>query len=180
MLASGAVTLCMLQRALQERYSMKMKRINILIIIMILTFPAALFGQGQPVRPTVKDKCPVCGMFVAKYPDFVAEIIFKNGAYAVFDGAKDMFKYYFNIKRYNPAQGKENIEAIYVTDYYSLNLVDGLRAYYVLGSDIYGPMGNELIPFGKESDAREFMKDHRGKSMVRFQDVTYETVKALD
>ena len=159
---------------------MKMKRLSILIIVMILAFPAASVGQRQPVRPTMKDKCPVCGMFVAKYPDFVAEILFKNGSYAVFDGAKDMFKYYFNIKRYNPAQSKENIEAIYVTDYYSLNLVDGLRAYYVLGSDIYGPMGNELIPFGKESDAREFMKDHRGKSMVRFQDVNYEMVKTLD
>jgi len=147
---------------------------------MILVTPMVAAGQKQPVRPAIKDKCPVCGMFVAKYRDFVAEILFKNGSYAVFDGAKDMFKYYFNIKRYNPAQGKENIEAIYVTDYYSLNLVDGLRAYYVLGSDIYGPMGNELISFGKESDAREFMKDHRGKSMVRFQDVNNETVKALD
>ena len=157
-----------------------MKRLIILIIIMFLAFPIASIGQRQPVRPTMKDKCPVCGMFVAKYPDFVAEVLFKNGSYAVFDGAKDMFKYYLNIKKYNPPQDKENIEAIYVTDYYSLNLIDGLRAYYVLGSNIYGPMGNELIPFAKESDAREFMKDHRGKSMLKFTDVTYETVKALD
>jgi nitrous oxide reductase accessory protein NosL len=128
----------------------------------------------------MKDKCPICGMFVAKYPDFLAEILFKNGSYAVFDGVKDMFKYYFNIKKYNPPQDKENIEAIYVTDYYSLNLIDGLRAYYVLGSNVYGPMGNELIPFAKESDAKEFMKDHQGKSIVTFQDVKYEMVKALD
>lgn len=159
---------------------MKMKRLITLIIIVILAFPIASSGQRQPVRPTMKDKCPVCGMFVAKYPDFLAEILFKNGSYAVFDGAKDMFKYYLNIKKYNPPQDKENIEAIYVTDYYSLNPIDGLRAYYVLGSNIYGPMGNELIPFAKESDAREFMKDHQGKSIMRFQDVKYETVKALD
>jgi nitrous oxide reductase accessory protein NosL len=67
-----------------------------------------------------------------------------------------------------------------VTDYYSLNLIDGLRAYYVLGSNVYGPMGHELIPFAKESDAKEFMKDHQGKSIVTFQDVKYEMVKALD
>jgi nitrous oxide reductase accessory protein NosL len=159
---------------------MKMKRLITLIIIVILAFPIASIGQSQPVRPTMKDKCPICGMFVAKYPDFLAEILFKNGSYAVFDGVKDMFKYYFNIKKYNPPQDKENIEAIYVTDYYSLNLIDGLRAYYVLGSNVYGPMGNELIPFAKESDAKEFMKDHQGKSIVTFQDVKYETVKALD
>jgi len=119
-------------------------------------------------------------MFVGKYPDFIAEIIFKNGSYAIFDGAKDMFKYYFNIKKYNPMQNKENISAIYVADYYSLNLIDGLRAYYVMGSNIFGPMGHELIPFGKESDAKEFMRDHQGKYILRFHDVKYETVKALD
>ncbi len=159
---------------------MNIRRLSILIIITILTLPMPSVGRTQPVRPTMKDKCPVCGMFVAKYPDFVAQIIFKNGSYAIFDGAKDMFKYYFNIKKYNPMRDKENIVAIYVKDYYSLNLIDGLRAYYVMGSNIYGPMGNELIPFGKESDAKEFMKDHKGKSVLRFHDVKYETVKALD
>jgi nitrous oxide reductase accessory protein NosL len=157
-----------------------MKRIITLIIIAILAFPIASIGQRQAVRPTMKDKCPVCGMFVAKYPDFVAEVLFKNGSYAVFDGAKDMFKYYFNMKKYNHARTQKDIEAVYVTDYYSLNLIDGLRAYYVLGSNVYGPMGKELIPFANESDAKEFMKDHQGKSIVRFQDVKYETVKALD
>ena len=159
---------------------MKMKRLIILIIIIVLALPMVSAGQRPAVRPTMKDKCPVCGMFVAKYPDFVAEVLFKNGSYAVFDGTKDMFKYYFNMKKYNPARGQNDVEAVYVTDYYSLNLIDGLRAYYVLGSNVYGPMGNELIPFAKESDAKEFMKDHQGKSIVTFQDVKYETVKALD
>jgi nitrous oxide reductase accessory protein NosL len=159
---------------------MKMKRIIILTIIMILAFPITSVGQRHAIRPTMKDKCPVCGMFVAKYPDFVAEILFKDGSYAVFDGAKDMFKYYFNMKKYNHARNQQDVEAVYVTDYYSLNLIDGLGAYYVLGSNVYGPMGKELIPFAKESDAKEFMKDHQGKSMVRFQDVKYDTVKALD
>ncbi len=51
---------------------------------------------------------------------------------------------------------------------------------YVTGSDIYGPMGRELIPFENGSDAREFMKDHKGKSILQFRQITYETVKAID
>ena len=47
------------------------------------------------------DKCPVCGMFVYKYPDWTAEIIFEEGAVFYFDGAKDFFKFYFNL-RYFP------------------------------------------------------------------------------
>ena len=137
-------------------------------------------GSRRPIKPSLKDKCSVCGMFVAKYPDFLAQIIFKDGSYAVFDGAKDMFKYYFNLNRYHPSKPLADIDSIYVTDYYSLTLIDGLNAFYVLGSDIYGPMGKELIPLEKEADAGEFMKDHLGKFMGRFKEITYERVRSLD
>jgi nitrous oxide reductase accessory protein NosL len=136
--------------------------------------------QRKPVRPLPKDKCPVCGMFVAKYPDFVAEIIFSDGSYAVFDGTKDMLKYYFAIEKYTPKKKRSDIDVLYVTDYYDLKLIDGLRAFYVIGSDVYGPMGRELIPFSVRSDAEEFRKDHRGKAVLEFNSVTHDAVKGLD
>lgn len=137
-------------------------------------------GDRKPIKPSAKDKCPVCGMFVAKYPEFLAEILFKDGSYATFDGTKDMFKYYFDLKKYNASKSREDIDSIYVTDYYSLTLIDGYKAYYVTGSDIRGPMGGELIAFVKEADAAEFMKDHKGKSTLRIREITYEIVKGLD
>ncbi len=139
-----------------------------------------LAGDKPYVKPGPMDKCPVCGMFVAKYPDFVAEILFKDGSYAVFDGAKDMFKYYLNLQRYNPTKKASDIDSVYVTNYYSLSLIDAARALFVVGSNMYGPMGKELIPFEKEDDAREFMADHVGKSLLRFQEVSMETLKGLD
>lgn len=156
-----------------------------MILITVLVLTVALItdtysGERKPVKPSPKDKCPVCGMFVAKYPDFLAEILFKDGSYAVFDGTKDMLKYYFNVGKYNPSKKRSEIDSIYVTDYYNLTFIDGYRAYYVLGGDIYGPMGKELIPLEKEGDAKEFMKDHKGKSLLRFRDITQEMVKGLD
>jgi len=155
-----------------------MKRFITFLIVFF--FSVSLAAAVAPIKPAKKDKCPVCGMFVYKYPDFIAEIIFKDGSYAVFDGAKDMFKYYFNLKKYHPNKTVSDIESVYVTDYYTLALIDGFKAYYVLGSDIYGPMGRELIPFEKEADAKEFLKDHKGKSIHRFKDITYEIIKSLD
>jgi len=137
-------------------------------------------GEKKPVKVSPKDKCPVCGMFVAKYPDFVTQVIFRDGSYAVFDGVKDMFKYYFDLKKYAPSKKLDDIDSIYVTDYYSLTLVNGSGAAYVLGSDVFGPMGKELIPFEKEEDAQGFMKDHKGQSLVKFKDVTREMIKKLD
>jgi copper chaperone NosL len=137
-------------------------------------------GDTAPVKASKTDKCPVCGMFVAKYPDFLAQIIFTDGTYALFDGAKDMFKYYFNLKKYNASKNSSDIAAIHVTNYYSMTPTNGRNAFYVLESNVFGPMGKELIPFEKEAEAREFMTDHSGKTLVRFDAVTPDLVRGLD
>jgi nitrous oxide reductase accessory protein NosL len=158
-----------------------MKQFAAAILITLIAASSMAWGADQKfVKPSPKDKCPVCGMFVAKYPDFAAQFIFKDGSYALFDGTKDMFKYYFNLKKYAPSKTLEEISSVYVTDYYSLEPIDGITAWYVEGSDTFGPMGKELIPFSKESDARGFMKDHKGKSLLRFKDVHAELIRGLD
>jgi nitrous oxide reductase accessory protein NosL len=140
-------------------------------------------GLGQtkdPVRPAKKDKCPVCGMFVYKYPDWLAEIVFKDGSVDFFDGAKDLFKYYFNINKYSPGRNKKNIAAVYVTEYYDMQLIDARKAFFVMGSDIYGPMGHELIPFATQADASAFMIDHKGKRILRFGEITPKVIVKMD
>ncbi len=146
--------------------------------LLIFALPAA--GKAAPAVPSNADKCPVCGMFVAKYPDFLAQIVFKDGSAAFFDGAKDMFKYYFAVSTYNPAKNPADIVSVHVTDYYSMAPVDGRAAWYVLGSDVFGPMGRELIPFALEADAPEFMQDHAGKELLPFGAITPEKIKGLD
>ena len=154
------------------------KRLVPMICLVVFAVSPAV-AERKPVAPTENDKCPVCGMFVAGYPEMLAEIIFKDGTYAVFDGPKDMFRYYLNMKKYNPSKNINDIDSIYVNEYYNLTFIDGRKAYYVVGSDVYGPMGMELIPFLKEADASAFKKDHKGK-ILRFGDVTEAVVKTLE
>jgi len=157
-----------------------LKAIIICIVLFITGASLALAGDLKPHKVGPKDKCPVCGMFVTKYPDFAAQIQFRDGLTVHFDGAKDMFKYYLNLSRYAPGKKPDDINAVFVTNYYDLALTNALPAYYVLESDVYGPMGRELIPFTKESEAHDFMKDHRGKSIIRFRDVTPVVLKPLN
>jgi nitrous oxide reductase accessory protein NosL len=151
-----------------------------LLVMLLLRPPLAESGENDYTKPAEKDKCPVCGMFVAKYPDWVAQIRFKDGGYAVFDGPKDLFKYLADLKRYAPNRRQEDLKAVYVTDYYAVTPIDGSTAYYVTGSDVYGPMGAEFIPFEKETDAREFLKDHGGKRILRFRDITPAVLKGVE
>jgi nitrous oxide reductase accessory protein NosL len=145
----------------------------------LLPFSPGAAEIGMP-KPAARDKCPVCGMFVAKYPDWLAAIRFRDGSHVFFDGAKDMFKYLQDTKKYCPARRAEDIEVIAVMDYYGLTWIDALTAWYVLDSDVYGPMGRELIPLERETDAREFMKDHKGIRIIRFSEATPEVIKTLD
>lgn len=154
--------------------------LSLTLILALLPFPGVQAADRKQVNPLPKDRCPVCGMFVAKYPDWLAAILFKDGTYAVFDGVKDMMKYYFNLQKYHPSKRQMDIVFIQVNDYYRLAPIDGSKAYYVIGSNIYGPMGRELIPFEKKEDAEEFMIDHVGKGLLRFQEITPEILKALD
>jgi len=149
------------------------------LLVANLSLPAFAAG-GLAIEPSAKDKCRVCGMFVARYPDWAAEIRFTDKTSAYFDGPKDLFKYYTGMKKYDPSRDRASVSALLVKDYYSLEAMDGRDAYYVTGSGVKGPMGPELVPFGSEDDAKGFMADHAGKRLVRFGDITRTLLNSLD
>jgi nitrous oxide reductase accessory protein NosL len=155
-----------------------MRRLLTLLVLVTWTGAVALAGEPQPAKPGPKDRCPVCGMFVAPFPGFQAQMAFSDGSYAFFDGAKDLFKHYLGLRKDDPTK-LEQVVAVFVTDYYGMEPVDGHRAYYVVGSDVHGPMGAELIAFRSEEAATEFKKDHKGKSILKFDEVTEETLRTL-
>lgn len=153
------------------------------LIVSLLLFLSVIPAGGAntaPSKPAAGDKCPVCGMFVAKYPDFAGQIRFRDGATLFFDGAKDLFKYYLSLSAPGSKRKASDIVAIHVTNYYSLAPLDGRTAWYVSGSDVFGPMGKELIPLASAAEAKEFMTDHKGKKVLRFTDVTQGVVQDLD
>jgi len=126
------------------------------------------------------DRCPVCGMFVSKYPEWIARINFTSGPPALFDGPKDFFKFYFFRNQYcDEKEQKRQIESIFVTDYYTVQLIDAKNAAYVVGSDVLGPMGHELVPFESGTAAHEFSGDHSGR-VLGFEQITPDLITDLD
>jgi nitrous oxide reductase accessory protein NosL len=150
-----------------------------LLILLALGFNYAMAGSKSGIIPSVKEKCPVCGMFVAKYPDWTAVSKMKDGTTYYFDGPRDMFTHYLNIGRYAPGRQQSDIIELSVKEYYSLKAINAGNAFFVTGSDVYGPMGSELVPFSTEKDAASFMKDHKGKKILRFNEVSMQLLKSL-
>ena len=122
-------------------------------------------------------KCPVCGMFVAKYPKWAA-VMEVDGEKYYFDGVKDMMKYYIFDGDFS--YDRSRIAKMKVSDYYTLEAIPAKEAFYVLDPDVYGPMGHELVPFKSKESAKIFMSEHHGKALVRFDEITDTMVMALD
>ena len=158
-----------------------MSRIAVIAaVVWIMSFSHANAAEKKFTKPAERDKCPVCGMFVYKYPDWVAQVVYKDGTADFFDGTKDLFKYYFNVKKYNPKRSQADIAVLYVSEYYDMKLIKAEDAFFVIGSDVYGPMGRELIPLTSRAAAETFKADHKGKTIIEFKDVTEKTIEKLD
>lgn len=149
-----------------------------LTAVVFLTVSASA-GELASVEPAKDDKCPVCGMFVAKYPDWTAQIVYSGTDRLFFDGAKDLFKYYLDPSAYGGDRSGDKVQRIYVTEYYDLKPIDARNAFFVIGGDVYGPMGHELIPFSTIEGAKVFLRDHHGKRILRFDAITPEVIKPL-
>ncbi len=138
-------------------------------------FEVKRFGDLNDIKGkieiTTDEKCPICGMYIYKYPKWATQIFYADKHYS-FDGVKDLMKYYFD--------NKDGISKILVTDYYSQKAIEARESYFVVGSDVYGPMGDELIPFIELDDAKTFSMDHKGVKILKFDEITSEEVYKLD
>ncbi len=149
------------------------------LVLAVALLPA--WGEGLRLpAPGPKDTCLVCGMFVSLYPDWVATVLYKDGHAHHFDGTKDLFKYLLNLPKYAPGHAQTDIAAMGVTEYYSVSRIDARAAWYVIGSDTLGPMGHEFVPLTTQAEAEEFQRDHRGKRIVRFDEITPALLEQLD
>ncbi len=149
-----------------------------LIIWALFFFLPAQPLLAQPAKEVAsRERCPVCGMFVAKYPDWLTQVRLSNGMVKFFDGVKDMMAFTLSPASFGaPGQAAREI---WVKDYYTLAWLDGRSAWYVIGSDIYGPMGHEFIPFASAAAAENFRKDHKGTKVIRFGEITEPLVQSM-
>ncbi|MDZ7640917.1 MAG: nitrous oxide reductase accessory protein NosL [Desulfurivibrio sp.] len=155
----------------------------LLLILLLLWWPAVAVAQGTPApvpeeKIDAREKCPVCGMFPARYPQWISQLQLAGGEVFYFDGMKDLLAYYFNPAEFGGAADQE-VAAIWTRDYYTTEWIDARRAYFVTGSDVHGPMGHEFVPLASEDKARSFKKDHGGEQILRFEQIDPELVHSL-
>jgi len=72
------------------------------------------------------------------------------------------------------------IKAIYVQDYMTGERLDATRAFYLFGSRVTGPHGDDLIPFASEAHAKLFMLKNGGTKILPYARITKGLIRYLD
>ena len=125
--------------------------------------PKAGLGLHEP-RPVPADaRCPVCGMFPARSPDWAAQVIFDNGDTQFFDSPLTLFIYLQDVGRYTRGRQASEIAASYVSDVSSGAWISAYEAIYVSGSSAVGPMRAGNLPaFSSITAAQRFARERGG------------------
>jgi copper chaperone NosL len=165
---------------LENKICSSLKEAQIQAVAIHLARAQSATPSAHRIEVPAKAKCPVCGMFTSKYPKWTARIELKQGEYLYFDGVKDLMKFSFDPQRYAKKVASSDIINYLVTDYYSLEALKAQDAWYVAGSNIFGPMGHELIPFKTKEDAEVFLRDHYGKQLLTWSDINLDLIHGLD
>ncbi|MEA5387049.1 nitrous oxide reductase accessory protein NosL [Haloarculaceae archaeon H-GB11] len=148
---------------------------------------------------TEQDTCEVCGMVIPNHPGPSAEIFYADQQPsghenpARFDSTWEAFQYDF--ERQDRGWTRQ---AFYVTDYSAVDyevftdggdtlitthpeadaFADASEVTFVVGSEVKGAMGRDLIAFSEKADAESFNAEYGG-SLATFDQVTPETIAQL-
>lgn len=136
-------------------------------------------NEAYPVQTIAPDQgCAACGMYPAQYPQWQTQVIFKDKSMVAFDGGKCMFRFLLDMARFDAHHTAADVAMVWVKDFNDGTWVDGTKACYVVGSNVLGPMGKELIPFATEEAARKFQQ-RNGGALDPYAKITMESIKPL-
>jgi len=141
--------------------------------------PAAGLARYDPRPIPANARCPVCGMYPARFPKWAAQIIFSDGTAHFFDSPVDLFMFLDQTVRFDPSHTVADVAALYVADYRSGAWLDARSAAFVIGSTVRGPMrGPDLPAFADQVTARIFAGEHGGRVRL-FGAIDHSTVATL-
>lgn len=124
-------------------------------------------------------RCPVCGMYPARFPRWAAQTVFKDGASHYFDSATDLFVFLQKIDRHSKRYALEDVAASYVTDFETGQWLEAHNAFFVHGSTAFGPMRNADLPAFSARKSADSFAHSRGGKVLTFTQVTPERVQSL-
>lgn len=119
---------------------------------------------------------------VYKYPKWVSKIELTNGKKVFFSSPKSMMEFYHRPGKYSDigVKSESDFKDILVTDFKTLEPIEARGAFFVYGSKIISPAGDDLVPFATYKDAKEFSQKYRGRRILNFKELKNSLIRLLN
>lgn len=124
-------------------------------------------------------RCPVCGMYPYRSPQWMGQIVFNDQTASTFDSPVDMFRFLNNMVLFDKQHKPADVGAIWVADFGTKAWVDARKAFYVIGSKALGPMNDPNLPAFATREAADAHINAQGGKVMLFGEVTREVIKSL-
>ncbi|MBN8282670.1 nitrous oxide reductase accessory protein NosL [Zoogloea sp.] len=141
--------------------------------------PVATAADLSPQYVQRSTRCPVCGMYPYRTPQWMGQIVFNDQTASTFDSPVDMFRFLNNMIVFDKQHKLVDVGAIWVADYNSKAWVDARKALYVMGSKARGPMNEPNLPAFATRDAADAHIKAQGGKVLQFSEITRELIKSL-
>jgi copper chaperone NosL len=142
--------------------------------------PASGLNVLDPRAVPAQSRCPVCGMYPARYARWAAQVILRDGAAHFFDSPIDLFAFLQNINRYDRRYGPADAAAVFVKDLESGEWINARQAFFLHGSSLAGPMRDADLPaFASRAAAARRYNAHGGK-VLAYDEITPELIRPLN
>lgn len=131
----------------------------------VLALPVALFFAACKKE---EPRCKHCGMKIDPASPWKTELVSKGGQITTFDTPSCAFTSWRN--------GQSPASSLRVQDYYDhqWHLADELR--FMVGGDVLGPMGPDLVPV-MPALVTKFIQDHGADRAMKEEEITAEYLK---
>jgi len=150
------------------------------IILALVLASSLLFSYEMDYDK--ETSCIVRHIKVYKDPSWVAKIELQNGKKIFFSSPKSMFEFYFRPGKWFDigVKSEKDFKDILVTDFKTLKPVKAKGAFYIYGTNVTSPAGDDLVAFDSYADAEEFSKKHNGKRILGFRDVSDALIRLIN
>ncbi len=123
-------------------------------------------------------RCPVCGMYPARFPKWAAQLALRDGSVRFFDSPREFFVFVDRVSRGRAPVAAGDVMVAWVTDYPGNGWVQAGAAWYVQGSKVTGPMRVDALPaFARRESADAFVANNGGR-VLSFSEAAAAVVAA--
>ena len=150
------------------------------IVLAVVLASSVLFSYEMDY--TKDTECLVRHMKVYKAPEWVSKIELKNGKKVFFSSPKSMIEFYQRPGKWFDVgvKGEDDFKDILVTDFNTLKPINAKGAFYVYGSNMTSPAGDDLPAFATYEAAENYSKTHNGKRIMHFNDISDALIRLIN